>query len=92
MPTGSCLCKQIRVSYTGEPAFKAMCHCTDCRKRPGGGIVYQIPEGQFKVEAGTPKEYDHTTDYDRILKHHFCGNCGTLMYCTGGAPQVAGMV
>ncbi|KAF2105010.1 hypothetical protein NA57DRAFT_71205 [Rhizodiscina lignyota] len=92
MPTGSCLCKETRISYTGETVFKSICHCLDCRKHAGIGLVYGVQEQNFHIDSGTPKSYAMQSDHDREITTFFCGNCGTSLYRSGGAPQMNGMV
>ena len=65
MPTGSCLCGSIKISYTGEPTYTAICHCNDDRKM-SGGQTYQIPKQNFTLVAGEPKVYTKVSDFGRV--------------------------
>lgn len=80
MPTGSCLCGEIRISYTGEPKFtvqlprlafknpadisQAICHCKDDRKI--GVPCFQVPKENFKIDSGVPKIWTKKSDFDRV--------------------------
>lgn len=89
MPTGRCLCGAIKISYTGEPAFRSVCHCADCRRR--GGYVFGIPEQNFNLESGTPKRFTGKTDHGTELHTDFCGDCGTTIFTSGGNERVKGL-
>ncbi|KAI1317825.1 Mss4-like protein [Xylariaceae sp. FL0255] len=102
MPTGACLCGEIKISFTGEPVFRATCYCADCRKMPHMQ-TYQIPKSAFSITQGEPKVYTKVSDHDRVgskdplfdntlltwlkeISSHFCGTCGTVLFRTGGVP------
>ena len=44
MPTGHCHCGALRYEVTGNPLYKALCHCEDCRRHfcpdCGTGLFY----------------------------------------------------
>ncbi|KAI2610642.1 Mss4-like protein [Hypoxylon fragiforme] len=84
MPTGSCLCGAIKVAYEGEPAFRAVCYCHDCRKM-ANLQVFQVPKVNFSVTQGQPKIYTKVSDHGNEISNHFCETCGTTLYRTGGA-------
>lgn len=44
-----------------------------------------IPEGGFKIVSGTPKAFSKTSDSGKEISNHFCGDCGSTLYRTGGA-------
>jgi hypothetical protein len=79
---GSCMCGEVAIEYTGEPAATALCHCTDCQKWSGSGFTSNVvvPRTSFKVAKGSPKTYDAIGDSGKINKHFFCGNCGSSIY------------
>ncbi|KAH8659785.1 Mss4-like protein [Xylariales sp. PMI_506] len=87
MPTGSCLCGQIKVAFTGEPAFTAVCHCHDDRKI-NNFAVFQIPVANFTVTQGEPKVYTKKSDHGHEINNHFCAECGTTLFRTGGEPKM----
>lgn len=85
MPAGGCFCNKIRVNYTGEPDAHVLCHCLDCKKI--GGASYSnnlvVPEDNFKIESGKPKEISKIADTGKSITSHFCGDCGTTLFRTG---------
>ncbi|KAI1487038.1 Mss4-like protein [Biscogniauxia mediterranea] len=85
MPTeGGCLCGEIRIAYSGEPIFTSVCYCDDCRKM-ANTQVFQILKTNFEVTQGEPKIYTKRSDHGNEIHSHFCPNCGTTLFRTGGA-------
>ncbi|KAE9372032.1 hypothetical protein N431DRAFT_535718 [Stipitochalara longipes BDJ] len=85
MPEGGCFCNKIRVNFTGEPNGKVLCHCLDCRKISGATFSNNliVPENNFKLESGKPKEITKTADSGKKITSHFCPDCGTTLFRTG---------
>ncbi|KAF9636623.1 hypothetical protein BFW01_g7519 [Lasiodiplodia theobromae] len=83
MPSGTCLCGDIAVEYTGEPAVTALCHCVDCQKWTGAAFTSNIvvPRTKFRVLRGNPKAFDAIGASGKINKHFFCPRCGSNLYC-----------
>ncbi|KAF2674350.1 DUF636 domain protein [Microthyrium microscopicum] len=79
---GSCACGDIKISYEGEPAGSALCHCTDCRKITGSAFSsnYVIPDDKFKLESGKPHEWAKTADSGNTMTSFLCSNCGSTMW------------
>ncbi|GIZ43774.1 hypothetical protein CKM354_000698900 [Cercospora kikuchii] len=50
--------------------------------------VYQIPKQNFKIISGTPKTWTKRSDFDREITNHFCATCGTVLFRSGGNPNV----
>ncbi|OTA85285.1 hypothetical protein M434DRAFT_36167 [Hypoxylon sp. CO27-5] len=84
MPTGSCLCGEIRIAYEGDPVFRAICYCYDDRKM-ANIQVFQALKSSFSVAKGKPKTYTKVSDHGHKITNHFCATCGTAMYRSGGA-------
>jgi len=82
MSSGSCLCGNVKVSYQGEPAGKALCHCLDCRKITGSTFStnFMIPADQFHVDAGQVKQYTKQADSGNTMVSFLCGDCGTTLW------------
>ncbi|ETI27067.1 hypothetical protein G647_09749 [Cladophialophora carrionii CBS 160.54] len=93
MPTGGCLCGQLKYEYAGDPVMKATCHCITCRHVSGSLFTTNIvvPEGNFKVTKGTPKTYATTQDSGMILKYSFCENCGCVISKVGDGEAFQGV-
>ncbi|KAF1812185.1 hypothetical protein P152DRAFT_458588 [Eremomyces bilateralis CBS 781.70] len=86
MATGSCLCGKVKISYSGEPVAQALCHCGDCKKISGGthSINHVIVSDDFAV-TGDPKQFTKTADSGKSIISHFCGDCGSTLFRTGGS-------
>ncbi|KAF2260586.1 hypothetical protein CC78DRAFT_24682 [Lojkania enalia] len=82
---GGCMCGNVRYSVEGEPAMKALCHCTDCRKITGSTYSTNalFPEEGFKVLQGTTKQHSKVADGGNTITSHFCGDCGSTMWREG---------
>lgn len=65
MPTGSCLCEAVKIEYTGEPKFRAICYCDDDRKM-ANMQVFQVDKSQFKVLQGEPKTWMKKSDFGNV--------------------------
>ncbi|KAH8808682.1 Mss4-like protein [Xylogone sp. PMI_703] len=85
MPTGSCLCGEIKISYTSNPVFTSVCYCNDDRKM-ADIQVFQVPKSNFSVTQGELKEWTKKSDHGNDITNHFCGTCGTTLFRTGGSP------
>jgi hypothetical protein len=88
---GGCYCGALRFSATGDPAFKAQCHCRECQYFSGGhpNVVMAFPESSFKYTKGTPKSF-RRSDLDTPVSREFCASCGTQILAR--APGLPGMV
>ncbi|KAK6001323.1 hypothetical protein QM012_002654 [Aureobasidium pullulans] len=84
MVSGSCLCGKVGIEYSGEPALKALCHCTDCQKISGSAYsVNNVVSGDgFKI-TGSPKSFTKTADSGKKITSYFCGDCGSTLYRDG---------
>jgi len=85
MPAGGCFCNKILLNYTGEPEGHVLCHCLDCRKISGTSysINLIVPEANFELESGKPKEISKIADTGKKITSHFCPDCGTTLFRTG---------
>ncbi|KAK7897508.1 hypothetical protein LTR67_004135 [Exophiala xenobiotica] len=94
MPTGQCICGQLKYEYSGEPVMKAICHCLTCRHLSGSAFTTNIlvPEDKFKITSGTPKTYATTQDSGMTLTYSFCGNCGCNVSKIGDGEAFRGVV
>ncbi|KAK7415682.1 hypothetical protein QQX98_005717 [Neonectria punicea] len=82
MASGGCICGNLSYSYTGEPAVKALCHCSECKKLTGSvfGYHWLIPRDNLTITKGTPKTYEFTHSAGAKIKLSFCGDCGSTIY------------
>ncbi|WP_226638258.1 GFA family protein [Novosphingobium profundi] len=75
---GGCRCGAVRYRVEGEPAHRALCHCTDCRKSSGAPMVAwaAFPEAGFTILSGEPGRYNG----EGASIRHFCPTCGTPLW------------
>ena len=77
--TGGCHCGSVSYAISGEPAYHALCHCSDCRRATGAPAVSWalFPREAVTIE-GSPKSYASSES----ARRHFCGDCGTSLFYT----------
>jgi hypothetical protein len=75
---GGCYCGAVRYQADGDPAFKGLCYCRECRHVAGGSanIVMGMPVAGFSYTKGSPKEFTRS-DLDKPVTREFCPECGT---------------
>ncbi|KAF8861415.1 hypothetical protein BDZ45DRAFT_587153, partial [Acephala macrosclerotiorum] len=88
IPTGSCSCGTIKISYTGSPVRTALCHCSNCRHYTGSlfSINYVIPFEIFKILTGNEKlkETSVITDSGKSITNTSYSYCaGAMLYRYG---------
>ena len=76
-----CCCGSLRAEATGEPAFVAACHCTECQRRTGSpfGVGTLFPKEQVRTE-GPSKVYVRGSDSGRKIEINFCPDCGSSVF------------
>jgi hypothetical protein len=81
----SCRCGGLRVRCTGEPVRVSVCHCLDCQRRSGSAFAVQarFPANRVTV-TGQSRGWTHVADSGREACFHFCPECGSQVYYTGG--------
>lgn len=78
---GGCFCGAVRYAFFGAPTYSGNCHCRDCQRAIGAGVVTWIgtkPES-FEVTKG---EITHCETSPGVQRG-FCGRCGTSLTFTG---------
>ena len=75
MPTrlATCVCGQLTVSCSGDPAQVSLCHCLACQRRTGStyGIAAFFPRENVGV-AGESKAYTRSSDSGYPVSFYFC--------------------
>ena len=76
-----CCCGSLRAEATGEPAFVAACHCTECQRRTGSpfGVGTLFPKEQVRT-MGPSRVYRRGSDSGRKIEIHFCPECGSSVF------------
>ncbi|KAF5845783.1 hypothetical protein GGP41_009584 [Bipolaris sorokiniana] len=73
MPTGGCMCGNVRYEVQGDMEAQILCHCYDCRKISGTTYSTNALHGKdgFKILQGTPKEHKKTADSGNNITSFF---------------------
>jgi hypothetical protein len=88
-----CCCGSLRAEATGEAAFVAACHCTQCQRRTGSpfGVSTYFPKKQVRTE-GQSKVYVRGSGSGRKIEFHFCLDCGsTVFWYAEALPDLIGI-
>ena len=89
MPSGSCLCGDVRFEVAVPLAPPDACHCVACRKSSGDvfassdvpvdALTVRDPQGALRWYASSPK-----------VRRGFCGRCGaSLFWAPVGGAKIA---
>ena len=83
MPTSvaACVCEQLTVSCSGDPAQVSLCHCLACQRRTGStyGIAAFYPRKNVRV-AGDAETYTRQSDSGYPVTFYFCPHCESTVY------------
>lgn len=76
-----CVCGQLTVSCSGDPAQVSLCHCLACQRRTGStyGIAAFFPRENVGV-TGESKAYTLSSDSGYPVSFYFCPDCGSTVY------------
>ena len=82
MPKGQCHCGAVRYEMSARTVYRAVCHCSDCRRHSGGPMVAWglVSRDNLQVEGET-REYASSENGRR----HFCPACGTGLFYSNEA-------
>src|ERR1700739_1990032 len=83
MPTNvaACVCGQLTVSCSGDPAQISLCHCLACQRRTGSTYVIAafFPRENVMV-AGGAAAHTRQSDSGYSVTFSFCPHCGSSVY------------
>jgi hypothetical protein len=72
-----CVCGKVRITASGEPLRRSLCHCLDCRKSHGAPFVaFAIYPRDAVVVTGETRA--HVTD--KGYARHVCAACGSPVF------------
>ncbi|MDP6540389.1 MAG: GFA family protein [Planctomycetota bacterium] len=76
---GRCLCGRVCFEAELPPRFVAHCHCENCRRAHGAGVVTWagFSAGDFRIVAGEERLSRYRTETDATRS--FCATCGTTL-------------
>jgi hypothetical protein len=77
---GSCLCRSVRYSVTGELQRFLHCHCSRCRKATGTGHATNLfVKGTIKWESGENLIRSFKVPEAERFTNAFCSTCGARL-------------
>jgi hypothetical protein len=80
---GSCYCGAIRFEANAPSKWVAHCHCVNCRRAHGAGVVtwagFLAKQVELHDDGGRLSRYVTDTGATRS----FCGRCGTPLFYEG---------
>jgi len=81
---GHCLCGQVSVVIDDEAKELEICHCKNCQLQSGSAYAPFLAVASSKLTIlGMPKCFnDQDTVSGRVVRRHFCGDCGSPVYVT----------
>ncbi|KAF9555069.1 hypothetical protein CPC08DRAFT_744319 [Agrocybe pediades] len=83
--TGSCLCKAVKYTVTGDPLTFRVCHCENCRKATGSAFMsnlfynadnIRVVQGEDKLKHYADPETWNGAPITRV----FCSECGSNLF------------
>ncbi|KAM0721654.1 hypothetical protein Q7P37_002579 [Cladosporium fusiforme] len=82
---GSCLCKGVQFSMTGQDKGGVLCHCINCKKFHGSAFAhnYRMMNASVEYQKGEKlaQSYpDKDTKGGKVLERFFCSKCGSSLY------------
>lgn len=80
--TACCACGQLQIDVEGEPAFVAVCNCTQCQRRTGSafGVSSYFSDNQVSAAQGEHTAFARSSDAGRQGVFHFCPTCGSTVF------------
>lgn len=80
----SCLCGNVKFSFSLPVTRVVQCHCGSCRKMQGSDYStwIAVPDHQFSIDSG--REHIGKYEFTRLSSKCFCTNCGTAVYGING--------
>jgi len=77
--SGSCLCGQVKYTFSGQPRLLVACHCSLCRKATGSafGAFALVPKAHFEWTAGAERLAVFASS--REAQRLFCRECGSTL-------------
>lgn len=79
---GSCLCGTVQFDVH-EPQMFLECHCTRCRQWTGCASTPAVVVAAANFEQTAGQDVLKVYEPDGFTNRHFCGQCGTSLYCGG---------
>lgn len=80
---GACLCGRVRFEAELPTKWVAHCHCDNCRRAHGAGVVTYagFPSEQVRFVAGEEELTEYLSDTEATRR--FCRHCGSTLSFSG---------
>jgi hypothetical protein len=77
---GSCLCKGIHFTVTGQDKGAVLCHCANCKTFGGSSYAHNYRMMKTKIEYQKGQDLvrsykDGATKSGKVLERFFCSRC-----------------
>lgn len=77
---GSCLCKGIHFTVTGQDKGAVLCHCNNCKSFTGSAYAHNHRMMKTKIEYQKGQDLvrsykDGATKSGKVLERFFCSRC-----------------
>jgi hypothetical protein len=84
---GQCHCGRVTYEADIDPDKVSICHCTDCQALTGSPyrVTVICSQEQVRLTGAQPKIYAKTGDNGCTWLQHFCGECGSPLFTSGGS-------
>lgn len=79
---GGCLCGAVRYRLSAAPLASMHCHCGNCRKASGAGMLtwLTVNDADFEWLRGEPQRYRYESEhYPGTVQRWFCAACGSQL-------------
>ncbi|AZV76683.1 GFA family protein [Parasedimentitalea marina] len=75
---GSCLCRAVTFTVTGDLKAPNACHCQACRKATGHYLVStDVATDQLRITGKNHLRWYHSSDK---VRRGFCASCGSTLF------------
>lgn len=74
---GGCMCGEVRYKVEGTPTYAANCHCRDCQRAIGAGVVTWF--GARPADLTVTKGDLTFCETSPGVFRGFCGRCGSSL-------------
>ena len=79
--TAQCQCGALTCVCSAEPDFVVACNCRACKRRTGAtyGVGAYFPKNKIEI-GGDSLSWERRADSGRLIRTHFCPQCGTTVF------------
>lgn len=81
----TCCCGNCTIDVDGEPAFNAICHCRNCKKRTGSAFGWSTYFADSQVGSRPADVSVYEVGGSNPQQRWFCRNCGSTLFWKAAA-------